>query len=1149
MFSLNSQALKFGILLLVTFVFQPAKSASAADAEFVGKLALISEDEVANSLLLSDNVKEKLRALIDQREEAAIGLVLAIKDLNLADQKAKLAPFVAESERLGLRLLTNVQKNKLEQIRLKRKGLLAIAEPSVAEKLNLTDEQRTQAKRLLDEFQTNLNPGQPEQERLARITCLQELSKLLLEEQRNIWEQLINIPGAATAAATTELVAQVEEADPPQSDPEPADDNEKNNDEEVLPRVDQKRENPLPSAGDGKLQFSFRYAPWQDVLDWFATQAGLSLHSDTTPPGTFNYTDSRRYTPSEAIDVINSILLTKGFTLIRREKALILINLEDGIPPNLVQRIAEHELDNRGEFELVSCLFAIDILTPEEAETEILKLLGPQGAMIVLPKAKQILVTETAGRLRTIRSVIHTIEKPDSTSDQNLTVYELEHATADEALTMVRQLLGLPEDSNAAVDGSLRVAVDAVGNRLIATGKVEQVKRVAEIIKLSDVPLEDGATDLANLEPQLEVYKIPLADPTTVLQVLQTILAGDEETRLTIDEATGNLVALARPSQQATIRATIAQMERDARQVEVIRLRVVDPQLAVLSINRLFGVGEEEGAKNAPRVEAELTTRQLLIRGTQGQISQIRILLEKMGETNSKDDADGISDRQHTRPIPHTAEELRDLLPQLERAWLRRNRILIDPPLPTDSSQERGVDEKLKLPSRAPLRQSTDGPIEEKRLNEFQRLDLMKKTPLSPNSKGDHSTSRGAQPLIQLVSDNVKNHLKEPAQAQQNPLRDNRPAPESDPPLILVLPGPEGSVIASKDLDALDEFETLLSTLAAKAAAQPSFTVFYLKYAKARTAAELLKEILGGETGGEDASGGGLLGDLAGAAMGDLGGDLLGGLLGMGGTTGTFTSIGSMTFVPDSRLNAIFVQGETTDIDMVERLLRIIDQEASPEDVQTVARPQIIPIFNSSAVEIAEVVRQVYSEQLGSNSSRQRQPSPEQIIRALRGGRGGQDNQGSQEEKQKMTMSVDERNNLLIIAAEESLFQEVKTLVEQLDFVRPESQQIMRVITLKQMDPATVQQALSSIAGDSIQINNKKQTTSQSSNRTESESRGSDRDARRTREIQRRIEFFNQLQRAGQRRGNERSPGQSQGRPKSGGNQGNQPARPAPRDK
>ena len=44
MFSLDSQALKFGILLLVTFVLQPAGSGSAADAEFVGKLALIVED-------------------------------------------------------------------------------------------------------------------------------------------------------------------------------------------------------------------------------------------------------------------------------------------------------------------------------------------------------------------------------------------------------------------------------------------------------------------------------------------------------------------------------------------------------------------------------------------------------------------------------------------------------------------------------------------------------------------------------------------------------------------------------------------------------------------------------------------------------------------------------------------------------------------------------------------------------------------------------------------------------------------------------------------------------------------------------------------------------------------------------------------------
>jgi type II secretory pathway component GspD/PulD (secretin) len=1087
--------------------------AMAAEAEFVGKLALAVENDVAKALGISDAVKRKLLVVIEQREEAALDLVLQIKDLDPAAQKAKLAPFVAESEALGLKLLSAAQKSKLEKFHMQRKGMRALGDPEVADHLSLTEDQRAQVKRLLDQFDANVARGRPEQVRIARMACEQGLSKLLLDEQRVVWGQLIDPAAPGTVPPPSVRVAQADNVDQPKADADPDGDDkanaEKGDDfEPAPPRVEPENDDkgdpaaaPQPAAvaddqpkpaGDGKLRFSFRYAPWQDVLDWFATEAGLSLHADAPPPGTFNYTDSRRYTPAEAIDVINSILLTKGFTLVRREKALILVNLEDGIPPNLVQRVAEQELDDRGEFELVSCLFALDILTPEEAETEIRKLLGPQGAVVVLPKAKQILVTETAGRLRTIRDVIHAVEKPDLTSDQKLTVYELRHATADEVMVMVRQLLGLPEGSNAAADGSLRVAVDALGSRLVVTGKVEQVKRVDEIVKLADVPLEDGAADLANLEPQLEVYSIPLADPTTVLQVLQTILAGDEETRLTVDEATGNLVALASPSQHATIRATIAQMERDAKQVEVIRLRVVDPQLAVLAINRLFGVGEEGSAKNAPRVEAELTTRQLLIRGTQGQISQIRTLLEKMGETSSDDDITGIADRRHTRSIPFTADELRDLLPKVERAWLRRNRILIDPPLLLEGA---GGDEggELDLPARAPLRQSTDGFIPEKRPDEFQRFDLTprpksdrppavepeeKKTPenesppLPPNPKDNSSAARSVRPLIRLIADDGEGEAtEEPApEADPQPNEDEPTPADNDPPLLLVLPGSEGSVIASKDLDALDEFENLLSTLAAKAAARPSFTVFYLKYAKSRTAAELLKEILGGGSSSDSGGGGGLLGDLAGAAMGNLGGDLLGGLLGIGGADGTVTSIGSVTFVPDSRLNAIFVQGEPTDIDVVERLLRIIDQEASPEDVQTFARPRIIPVVNSSALEISQVVRQVYAEQLGSSSNQQRQPSPEQIIRALRGGRGGREGQSREEEKQKMTMSVDERNNLLIVAAEESLFQEVKALVEQLDFVRPESQQVMRVITLKRIDPAMMQQALSSIAGDSIQM-------------------------------------------------------------------------------
>src|SRR4029078_4992624 len=96
---------------------------------------------------------------------------------------------------------------------------------------------------------------------------------------------------------------------------------------------------------DSKLTFSFRYQPWQDVLDWFAQQAGLSLLMESPPPGTFIYTDTRSYTPAEALDVLNGVLLTKGYTLVRHGRMLVVVNLEDGIPPNLVPDVALGELD------------------------------------------------------------------------------------------------------------------------------------------------------------------------------------------------------------------------------------------------------------------------------------------------------------------------------------------------------------------------------------------------------------------------------------------------------------------------------------------------------------------------------------------------------------------------------------------------------------------------------------------------------------------------------------------------------------------------------------------------------------------------------------------------------------------------------------
>ena len=65
------------------------------------------------------------------------------------------------------------------------------------------------------------------------------------------------------------------------------------------------------------------------------------------------------------------------------------------------------------------------------------------------------------------------------------------------------------------------------------------------------------------------------------------------------------------------------------------------------------------------------------------------------------------------------------------------------------------------------------------------------------------------------------------------------------PAPIVVIRSPNGLTISSDDLDALDEFEHLLSAAADGAGSGP-MAVFYLKYAKAQTVATELETLLAG---------------------------------------------------------------------------------------------------------------------------------------------------------------------------------------------------------------------------------------------------------------------------------------------------------------
>jgi type II secretory pathway component GspD/PulD (secretin) len=841
-------------------------------------------------------------------------------------------------------------------------------------------------------------------------------------------------------------------------------------------------ESPADPSKSRKLRFQFRFQPWKDVLDWFARQADLSLVvSETVPTGTFNYSDDREYTPAEAIDLLNSVLLTKGFMLVRRGRMLQLFNTEDGIPDNAVSDVPLDTLDSKGEFEIVSVLFDLDKLKPEEAEAEVRKLLGPQGKVVTLGKSRQLRVIETAGRLRAIRSVLARI--PEASGASQVEVITLKSARPEDVLPILRQLLEIPEEKPAAADGSIRISAESGTGRLLVSGKSEKVARVKEILKSIDVaaPGATAAGPLANTQ-QLEVYTITGSDPSAALTVIQTLLTGQTDVRLALDPKTNALIALARPAQHATIKATLSQLQREGQRLEVIRLARVDPQTAAEAINKLFGSTDPKALTAAPQVTVDATSRQLFVRGTDSQITQIRGLLEKMGEGPT---AAGGASSEKIRTIPLAGRAARSALERAQEIWssTHPNKIrLVTPSASIPESRPSAADEPWDEPQESPRRLPSVEPPAETTVPPISPPPTPPAPPpppvLPPAENPSLPKSTVAKPRLLLGGATVILAADERARA---PAPDaSRPSAEATPRLpaaegtkrpaeIIVIPGPNGLIIASEDTAALDEFEQLLNTLSGGAAAgTQQFTVFYLKHAKASAIAETLDQILAGGSASPAPAPAGAA--PAGAAPSSLS---LGALSMLGSRR--LAATGPLKITPENRLNALLVQANAADLDTIEELLKVLDQKESPEDVAVAPKPRMIPVVHTQATEVADVVRQVYADRMveGARGGQQQMMPGQPPWMGMQGfpGQGQGRGRRNSDDQPRMSIGVDQRTNSLVVAAIDPLFEEVKQLVEQLDVSSADQNQTVKVVTLHKASPDTIQQALATLGGSSVQFN------------------------------------------------------------------------------
>jgi type II secretory pathway component GspD/PulD (secretin) len=853
------------------------------------------------------------------------------------------------------------------------------------------------------------------------------------------------------------------------------------------------------SESTGKV-FSFRFngAPWDDVLEMFAKKAGLTLDVWDTPPGTFTYFDNKEYTPTEALDVINRHLADRGYILIRRDNALVCYNFETTpISPNLIPNVTVDKLNEHGEHELLSLVLPIQVGDVTQVAKDVDLMKGPQGSVKALPSTNTIIVTDLNTNLKRIAEMVKEISPPPE-NGVIFKSYHLQWISAEDAEPIISQQLGVAQTvanvssgssdryrggfggfpgfggfdrSRGGDDRSSRTPTPTVAptptakvqaeprlNHLLVTATPAQHKVVEEVLRVLDVDDGSGTPHKAfgSNKRYLEVYQLKSADPRDVAKSLDAIMPG---VVVNEDGDVNRIHIMATAKQHEQVRQHIALMDGiGTQEVAVIPLAKMDPTQAMASLRAVFA----RDGSSAPTIEPDTYGRQLIVRATPEQMIQIRKVLEGLGE-------DGTGRRPTQtgtlRSFNLQGRDAESVLELTRQNWgpSGRSRIRIVTP------QSRGAVNGIRVPSQREPEPTSSLP-EEPRTPPARRTS----TPggrASYEARPGSSVARMMADLASTESDSQVGVLSsEPLEAaERSPHRtialvdqektsetavekesdSSADAKSKEPPITITQIGDQ-LIIQSDDQKALDRLEAMLQQSLEYIPPETKPTIFILQSADPVETANMLVAMfpdLSLNAAGTTNSSGTMSSIFSGVQS--FGSDLW--------NASGMSSMSSSRFqvIPNTRLNALFVYGPPHKVAEVEQMIEVLDATDWPESGRS-RRPRMIELKNADVNEVYTIVKDVYSDYLESESSRQAQ-NP--LAALAGGGRGG----NREVTPPRMTLGIDHNSSKLIVSASDELFEQVSKLVETLDQAALESQRTVRVVQIKNADAASLQNALQQI--------------------------------------------------------------------------------------
>ena len=300
-----------------------------------------------------------------------------------------------------------------------------------------------------------------------------------------------------------------------------------------------------PKPGKGGVILNFQNASLTDVLNYLSEAAGFIVVQEAPVSGTVNVMSKQEITAEEAVDLLNAVLIEKGFIAIRNGRILKIVARKDAQKKDLpVEQGSDPDKIPRKD-QMVTQIMPLRYGEAAKLVENLQPLLSENATITANESANTIILTDTQTNIRRIATIIRAIDTSVA-SISTIHVYPLRFADAKELATIVTTLFqvtstsssgrnrdrgggGFPgfggfggqpgsgqastPQSEAKQAASRIVAVaDEQSNSLIVSAAEDLIPQITDVVEKLDTSIEDVT--------ETRIFRLLHADATELAETL-----------------------------------------------------------------------------------------------------------------------------------------------------------------------------------------------------------------------------------------------------------------------------------------------------------------------------------------------------------------------------------------------------------------------------------------------------------------------------------------------------------------------------------------------------------------------------------------------------------------------------------------------------